>query len=309
MLKYLVVMLSDKSLSYCHYDNDNNQNQLIDLEYLRQAIKFGMRQNLMIQFIYPEDPIPPEYETVIETIDHIKYKSILSAKSEDIGIAEKWPEDNDDVHTDNVIIRRTVSELITDMSSIEKCAKRFSRINVVIKDIDSISGQVEGEYKNWIKCLSSLVSGLYNEGFHPQINILTDRVMLDNPNHCEAGVKSVTVAPDGKFYICPAFYYSGMDNIGTLLNGLNIRNSQLLELERSPVCKICDAYHCKRCLWLNKSLTQEINIPGRQQCVAAHIEREGSRLFLNSVKDGTLIASKIPELEYDDPFDKLMELL
>ena len=60
---------------------------------------------------------------------------------------------------------------------------------------------------------------------------------------------------------------------------------QLLELKYSPICRICDAYQCKRCVFLNKKLTSEINTPSSRQCRLSHIEREASRLFLQKLKE------------------------
>lgn len=43
-------------------------------------------------------------------------------------------------------------------------------------------------------------------------------------NNCNAGWESVTLAPDAKFYVCPAFYL-GNDGyaIGDLQKGLDIK--------------------------------------------------------------------------------------
>ena len=79
-------------------------------------------------------------------------------------------------------------------------------------------------------------------------------------NNCGAGDTTITLAPDGKFYIRPAFYLTdevdalGRLNysIGDLQNGMNIKNSQLYKLDYAPLCRQCDAYQCKRCIWLNR---------------------------------------------------------
>ena len=72
---------------------------------------------------------------------------------------------------------------------------------------------------------------LYACGSFPQFNLLTDRMMLDKMNNCGAGVTNITLAPNGKFYICPAFYYSDEDreifNVGNLRDGLSIKAAHL----------------------------------------------------------------------------------
>ena len=69
MLQYLVILLDDSSTSFCHYDNKDEHN-LISIEDLREAIFFGMKENLMIQFVYPDYPLPKDYLDTIESIDH-----------------------------------------------------------------------------------------------------------------------------------------------------------------------------------------------------------------------------------------------
>ena len=124
--------------------------------------------------------------------------------------------------------------------------------------------------------------------------------------NCDAGIKHITFAPDGKFYLCPAFFSDNDYNIGDLVNGINIINQQLLTIEYSRICSICDAYHCKRCIYLNKKMTNEINIPSHEQCVTSHFEREASRKLWQDLKNSGLSFnnnSNIPEIDYLDPFE------
>ena len=113
-------------------------------------------------------------------------------------------------------------------------------------------------------------------------------------NNCNAGWESITLAPDGKFYICPAFYQDNLGDVGDLKNGINIPNPQLYRLDHAPICSHCDAYQCRRCIWLNLKTTLEVNTPSHEQCVVSHLERNASRI-INS--------ENIPEINYLDPFD------
>ncbi len=134
-------------------------------------------------------------------------------------------------------------------------------------------------------------------------------------NNCGAGETNVTLAPDGRFYVCPAFYLADENedygigktrfSIGDLKNGLNIKNPQLYQLDHASLCRQCDAYQCKRCVWLNRKTTYEVNTPSREQCVVAHMERNASRtLLLNIRKHGEFLPNtEIKEIDYLDPFD------
>ena len=68
MLQYLIILLDDTSASFCHYEVPQKEPRLIDIETLRKGIYFAMRENLMIQFVYPDYELPQEYIEVIESI-------------------------------------------------------------------------------------------------------------------------------------------------------------------------------------------------------------------------------------------------
>lgn len=196
------------------------------------------------------------------------------------------------------------------------------RLNVVITDIEKFTEEDFKKYKEVLEYLSDVLKTCYAEGKSPQLNLLTDRMMLDGMNNCNAGVENITLAPNGKFYVCPAFYLSkecdgnekSLDevcqkgySIGSLKEGLDIKNPQLYKLDHAPLCRKCDAYQCKRCIWLNRKTTLEVNTPSHEQCVVAHLERNASRNLLTNIrKYGAFLADKeIKGIEYLDPFDKL----
>ena len=70
MLQYLIIQLDDTSTSYCHYSNDKKESRLISVENLKKGILFAMKENLMIQFVYPNFELSQEYKDAINTIDH-----------------------------------------------------------------------------------------------------------------------------------------------------------------------------------------------------------------------------------------------
>lgn len=42
------------------------------LEVLREGIRFAMKENLTIQFVYPDYDLPQAYREAVESIDHSK---------------------------------------------------------------------------------------------------------------------------------------------------------------------------------------------------------------------------------------------
>lgn len=303
MLQYLIILLDDTSTSFCHYDNNKMENKLIPIEMLKNGIRFGMMENLMIQFVYPDYDLPREYQEVIESIDHSKIKP--RKDDADVWVTGIVENINSDIP---VVLRINKEELFSHEEQICQIVRDVSRLNIVITDIDTFTEDDFSRYKSFLVKLSSTIEQLYVGGKAPQLNLLTDRMMLSDMNNCGAGDTSITLAPNGKFYICPAFYYENeSDDIGDLEHGLDIKNKQLYKLEYAPICRHCDAWQCKRCIWFNRRTTLEVNTPSHEQCVLAHLERNASRELLQNIrKHGTFLPEheEIKEIDYLDPFDK-----
>ena len=307
MLKYIIILLDDTSVSFCHY-NAALEKQLMPLETLRAGIVFAMKENLNIQFVYPDYDLPKEYEKIIESIDHAKIKPVEKAKDADVIILSNWQKKKYQ-YSDNstCTIHANRKELKDGLVEIKERFNRMSRLNIVLTDIETFKDEDESEYSSILADLSEMVIDSITQGRNAQLNILTDRLLLSNMNNCDAGNTNITLAPNGKFYLCPAFYYDNPENyIGNLNDGLIIKNQQLLWLDHAPICRHCDAFQCKRCLWLNNKLTMDINTPSHQQCVVAHLERNASRnIQLQLKKRGLQLRGtcEIEELDYLDPFN------
>ena len=304
MLQYLIILLDDTSASFCHYENPKTEHRLIPIETLRQGIRFSMMENLMIQFVYPDYELPAEYNDVVESIDHSKIKPVT--EDADVLVLNELQE----VENIDVPIVRRVSKLefFDHEEHIVDLLRKTPRLNIVLADVETFKDEDFDVYKAMLSRLAEGVKQMYIDGRSPQLNLLTDRMMLNQMNNCGAGETNITLAPNGNFYICPAFYYEDeADSIGDLEHGLEIKNKQLYKLDHAPICRHCDAWQCKRCVWLNRKMTLEVNTPSHEQCVLAHIERNASRELLQDIrKHGTFLPEQeeIKEIDYLDPFDK-----
>lgn len=318
MIEYLIIQLDDTSTSYCHYDNPKRKESLISLDILKSGILFAMKENLMIQFVYPDYELPSEYKEAIDSIDHSKIVSSLSEDESlrdeaDVIVYHDWTglSFGKFEASKSYVLRTTKADLFERYLFIKDVLPKVTRLNVVITDIESFKKEDFGRYKQILKTLSECLATLYAEEKIPQLNILTDRMMLSAMNNCGAGDTNVTLAPNGKFYVCPAFYlYDESNSIGSLEGGLDIKNKQLYRLDHAPICNHCDAYQCRRCVWLNQKTTLEVNTPSHEQCVVAHLERNASRELLSRLrKHGSFLPEQedIKEIDYLDPFDKRNE--
>lgn len=314
MLKYLIIQLDDSSASFCHYPSPEATPRLMPLDTLQKALFWSMKENLSVQILYPDYEIPHEYRKAIDTTDHSDIVTDgcadLSLKdSADVVIFDKWADFSSHNHTaaGSSVIRTSFADLLAHKSDLKAVLKKANRVNVTLTDLPKMTEAEIAQYSSFLEDVAETVKAEYEGDHAVQLNFLTDRIFLDKMNNCNAGDESITLCPDGKFYICPAFYAEG-ESVGDLDSGLDIKNPQLYKISHAPICRICDAFQCRRCVWLNRKLTLEVNTPGREQCVMAHLERNASRKLLAEIrKIGSFMPDKvIPEIDYLDPFDKII---
>lgn len=311
MLKYLVILLDDTSTSFCHYENGEKKNMMTTV-VLEKGILFAMKYDLKIQYVLPQYDLPQEYNKLIETMYHDNIGSIEQSDKSDIvvinGISELVKIQNNSLNTNKrYLLRTTIMDFCGELKSLKPLFESNISVNVVFTDVESFSDKMIGQYEKSLDELGGTVFSLLKNGHNFNTNLLTDRIALDEMNNCGAGETTITLAPNGKFYPCPAFYYDKSEyyEIGDVDKGLNIRDKKLYTLQCSPLCQHCDAFQCKKCVWLNKKLTYEINVPSRQQCLLAHIERNASKKMLDEFHKMNVLKEKtIDAIDYLDPFDK-----
>ena len=311
MLKYAVLLLDDESVSYCSYENKQLCN-VISAPLLESAVKWAMKENLEIQFVFPNHLLSQEILGIIDSVSHIKIMGchcpyikhadiiVIDAKG-DLPIVD-WREDG------TYILRLSFHELEDALDVITRVEVAPNRINVIIKDRDLFKKDDIEKYEASLNRFSGfLVEKGLRQNKLVQSNLLTDRLFLNEMNNCNAGHESITIAPNGSFYICPAFYYDGDNSCGNSKTGLFIRNKYLFQLDHAPICSHCDAYQCMRCVWMNRKATHEVNTPSQGQCYSSHIERKASENLLKVLREKGLfiegLVEDIVDLDYIDPFD------
>ena len=304
MLTYLFIILDDTSVSFCHYNVDRTERKLIDIDDLKAGILFAMKENLNVQFVYPDFVLPQEYKDAIETIDHTKIGPASCGEDLDMIIVDELEFDADKEKA--YLWHCSLEKLNSEKENLVRLLPQISRLNVVLTDIPKWNEDSLDTYKETLGFFTDKVADLYKKGKSVQMNLITDRFMLGKMNNCNAGDASITLAPDGKFYVCPAYYPD--TSVGNLKDGISIPNKQLYRIDHAPICSKCDAYQCKRCIWMNEKTTLECNTPSHEQCVAAHLERNASHRLLGLLeKSGIKLENYygIEEIDYLDPFNNI----
>lgn len=174
MLQYLIILLDDTSVSYCHYENPKMERKLISLDNLKAGILFGMKENLMIQFVYPDYELPIEYQQAIETIDHSKIMPSSKAEGADVIVFNSWDCLKNSLLKEKTayVLRTSKQELFENYTLLDKKADMY-RLNIVITDMDSFTDADFDQYKVILSELVGTMKSAYVNRKTPQINILT----------------------------------------------------------------------------------------------------------------------------------------
>lgn len=307
-MKYLIIPLCDSAVSFCNYESSETSN-LISIDVLELALIWGIKNNLNIQILYPRYELPCCYQTLIDNYEHIEIRYLNNVHGADIWVVNNFSElEQCECIVSPVIVHISISEFLSNYHEIAAILSKVKRLNICFTDVQNFTDNIGALYESALNFLANKIERLYIENNLVQLNLITDRTMLTAMNNCNAGIDSITLAPDGNFYICPAFYLSKDKACGNIKDGVYIPNQRLFAIENAPICRMCDAFHCRRCVHLNKSLTNEVNTPSHQQCVMSHIERRASKILLDSIRSFGQYAPDvdIPQLDYNDPFDKLI---
>lgn len=309
-MKYLIILLDDTSSEFCHYSSSSFIQRLIPLDILEKGVTFATGKGLAIQMVYPKTELPQTYTDFITSVNHAVIAPCGSSVQADVTVCNSLDELFMAPEGGSCVFRQKKEDFFQYHEQVQPLLKKFTRFNLVITDVDSFQDKDKDIYLHILtRWADTLIDAIQKEQNTTSINVISDRLALSSMNNCNAGIDSITLAPDGNFYICPAFYTSGQKPVGTIESGINIPNQSLYSLDRAPICRTCDAWHCRRCVWLNKLLTREVNTPSHQQCVISHVEREASRYLQQRLCKLNYITNSptIKHLHYWDPLDAIIE--
>ncbi|MDF9410055.1 radical SAM peptide maturase, CXXX-repeat target family [Pelotomaculum isophthalicicum JI] len=283
--KYLQFIMHDEVIPHCSYRNWKKTKNHMSDEILSSGLEFANKNGFIPFFlgvlripVYPEYAVPHNLPSNLNPSEYYLLSDRFISNYNNIIIYDNKIENKDITYSSNCILLIDVDNINKISDFITDLAESKERINLVLENIEQWTDGHIFMYKNELNKVVKLVADSSNKNKLIEINVLTDILNSKEMNNCDAGNNTFSLAPNGKFYICPAFYFDNPNNyVGTLESGIQVKNNQLLELERAPICLACDVYHCKRCKFLNKKLTSEYNTPPKIQCIISHIEREKAR--------------------------------
>ncbi len=301
--KYLQFITSDAITPHCNYRNNKGTNNIMLPELIERGLAFCEDKGYKPAFLGTPQGIEKEkYE---------EYIIIDKAGQQDnvISVYDNKVEHKDDIDNSILIINKaSISNLYQYITEI---LSTVYRINLVIEDLDTWKEDDILKYKGELSKTVDYLADKYLQGDIHEINVLTDLWDLKAMHNCDAGSNTFALAPNGKIYLCPAFYFDDPDNdIGTLEEGIKIKNPQLLQSDNAPICSKCDVYSCNRCKYLNLKMTNELHIPSKMQCVVSHTEREQSMRLQELLKENNSLQfdNILKNIDYSDPLELLLQV-
>lgn len=301
--KYLQIIASDNITPHCTYRNLKNTNNVICDKTLKKALEFASNNKFVPVMLGTSKDILKDAISIVDSKDELSKGYSIKVYDNTINGLE---------NAGGMCILLINKENLNNISEyVSKLYGKHSRVNVILEDIEGWDDLNVQAYKKQLEKLKSFVADTYRKGEPLHLNTLTDRIEQTSMCNCDAGNTTFTLAPNGKIYICPAFYFDDPESyIGDLDNGIKIKNPQLMEFETAGICHECDAYQCRRCKFLNKKLTNEYNIPSKIQCVVSHLERNASRELQEIlVNEGFMNTNNIiSKINYLDPLEKVLSM-
>ena len=301
-------LLSNNFVTYCCYDNSNNfsSSLIMSLDTIKDGLAFCHENFFDPVFVHADDHyLEYDFSKDLEQyfIHHIvpveywqkctKLRSVLFVYSHKT--IDKGPD-----YLGNCIYNIDQKEIMFLADDVIQILKNCSRVNVNIQNLNSDFD--EDLYKQQLSKIKDYIIHLYtNSGTVKEVNILTDLLFSKEESNCSAGDRSFVYAPNGKFYICPGFYVDMPENsIGDPESGFsNMKNRHLYRKEYHPICQVCDAKHCRNCVYLNFSGTREVNVSPSFQCRKSHIERKISVEMQEYMTP--LVKNNLQDVNYMDP--------
>lgn len=311
---HLYFILSDQSVRHCNYHpepkGENGEYRKMSLDTLKRGLAFAQYNFYTPVLLLPPTGLSLEEKAALQGINYVQ---IFNA-GQPINTGDNLPVYDNAVNptTGNLCILIVKPVQIPELSSLLiTCLQNHPRVNLILEDAHTLTNENLAIYESELLKVATYMVEQYSQGQIVDVNVISDRILFDHMNNCNAGLDSFALAPDGNFYICPAFYFKEEAvTVGSLEQGIAFNYAEFLTLAKSPICSKCDAYHCRRCVHDNLLRTGEFLIPGQNQCVISHIERKVSHKMVEMLRNQGIVCEEarcnIPELDYYDPLDKIL---
>lgn len=305
--QYMYFITADDSIEHCNYESKAHSNMVMTDDIIKEGMEFCYHN------FYKPVILHSKNQNNIKNIEQLSYNTKIDVVKSGICLPYEAECSCRVVETgkfdtiedcDAIILKIKVEDITMLSKNVEDLLKQCNRINVNFLNLKK-QFPLDLYKKELIKIKDCLVLHGKN-GMPKEVNVLTDRIYLDEMDNCNAGAYTFALAPNGKIYSCPAFYFNQAENyVGDLVNGINKKKVEQCRIEKAPICSKCDAYHCNRCIYDHLAYTGEYNTPSAFECKKSHIEREVSVQLLKELQEKAemLKNRKLDVVDYLDPIE------
>lgn len=307
MKKTMLFLLGDDFVDFCSYGNQSVSSRKMDKSTLEKGLKFAGENFYHPVFLHSvsedtnfEPEILKDYE-----ITHIRpaaqYERFYPEDADSIPVFTLDSLKYDAGEKTNVILTVKQNEISDLSGAVSELLNRYDRVNLKISNQNTAF--YFKEYKEQLQKIKDEIVRIYREeGILKEVNAITDILFSEHHEICGAGDTLLAYAPDGKFYVCPAFYAEKKEAAGNLKDGILLKNRHLYTQEYAPLCSCCDAYQCENCIFINKMNTWEVNVSPDFQCIKAHVERDIACELYEELKTEIDFPNRIRKTAYIDPY-------
>lgn len=304
--KHLFFIMDDNCVEHCNYksfDKSNMMPENVIINGLKYAEENFYKPVILQSKVNKNIVNINKYSFIDRTEIYYNGTSYTENNCEKILMTDKNNMQYN-IEADNCIVNISQDSISQLYNIVERIFKKCHRINLNI--IDYSQKFDYDTYSKELEKISNLLVHYYKLGKNKEFNKLTDIIFLEGMDNCNFGSDNFALAPNGKIYVCPKFYFENKDDyIGDLENGFLQDKSYLFKLKNSPICRECNSYHCNRCVYLNKQTTNEYNTPSLMQCKISMIEKTQSCELLKTLKQLDIVDS-CKEIELTDAFEKIL---
>lgn len=303
-LKYVYFITSDDAPLFCNYKKQYIGTNHMSHELYKKGLDFCIENEVLPIFLGEYDV---DLDSEKKIFFEIKEGTGFLNPSRGITVTQELLQKINTPVVNYVICKKDILVLTDNIKKFYEA--NVKRVNIFISDIEEWDDEDITVYKKSLDELADFYFKLvYAGNLAFQINILSDRLMLFDKEirDCAAGINSVSLAPNGKFYACPGFYFTNPDwSIGTIETGIENSEKERYFRERSPMCSDCKADSCHRCLLNSKIATGEVNVPSSNQCRISYIQANTQkdlydRLIVEFGDKYMFSAYDLPKLDYVD---------
>ena len=185
MLKYLVILLDDTSTSYCHYDVEDREKNLIPLNVLKEGVLYAMKNNLKIQYILPSYTLPQDYIETMESMFNDKIGPIDQKLPLSAIVINGLKSINPNMMDGSMqyVIRTTISDFFENYGILKELFTLGISANIVFIDVESFTEDKIETYRTVLTELVNSVESSILKGKNINTNLITNTNMSTNTSN------------------------------------------------------------------------------------------------------------------------------